>query len=292
MRDDFDVRTKTHLAGRVGWICSNPGCRQPTTGPSETEKAVTNVGVAAHITAASPDGPRFDPTLTPAQRRSGDNGLWLCQKCAKAIDDDAVTYTSLLLRVWKAEAEARARTAIEQGAKGQTTGSQGPKRRRSPERVLRMLIAEDDGSTAEHLARQFRRYKSHLSVSVASDGGEALDEIKRNRPDILLLDLMMPYGQGAAELKEESDPDCVYTGLRLLERIRKEEQEGARSIWVGVITARSSFGTIGELRRLLRSKVRLYLKPFDSLRLENDLVSTFGIPSKIPAELLGDDQSG
>lgn len=125
MTDDFAQHVKTQVAGRVGWICSNPNCLQPTSGPSETAKTVTNVGQAAHITAAAPTGARFDASLTSEQRKSADNGIWLCARCAKFIDDDAITYPVSLLREWKAVAEARARQAIERGPQPQQTAS-GP----------------------------------------------------------------------------------------------------------------------------------------------------------------------
>jgi hypothetical protein len=32
-RDDFNLKTKDTLAKRVGMRCSNPDCRQPTSGP-------------------------------------------------------------------------------------------------------------------------------------------------------------------------------------------------------------------------------------------------------------------
>lgn len=119
MRDDFPEDVKRKLGHRVGWRCSNPACQQSTSGPSEASKAVTNVGVAAHITAASPDGPRYDASQTPKQRGALENGVWLCQKCGKAVDDDPVTYTCGVLRDWKSHAEARAREAIEQGPRPQ-----------------------------------------------------------------------------------------------------------------------------------------------------------------------------
>lgn len=115
MRDEFTEAVKRALAHRAGWTCSNPMCSQPTSGPSESSKGVTNVGVAAHISAASPLGPRFDPAQSRSERGAITNGLWLCQKCAKAVDDDPVTYGRALLRDWKREAEARARRAIEAG---------------------------------------------------------------------------------------------------------------------------------------------------------------------------------
>ena len=56
MRDDFDKETKETLARRVGYLCSNPSCRKPTSGPQTDPAKAINLGVAAHITAASLGG--------------------------------------------------------------------------------------------------------------------------------------------------------------------------------------------------------------------------------------------
>ena len=113
MRDDFDAKTKEVLARRVGYRCSNPDCRKLTSGPQEDPAKAVSIGVAAHITAASEGGPRYDPSLSPEERRSVDNGLWLCQNCAKLIDSDVQRYTLELLREWKRQAEQRARDEVE-----------------------------------------------------------------------------------------------------------------------------------------------------------------------------------
>jgi hypothetical protein len=84
--------------------CSNPDCRLPTAGP-DSEEGTTNLGVAAHITAASPGGARYDESLTTLERGGFNNGIWLCQLHAKLIDDDELQYPSTLLREWKETAE-------------------------------------------------------------------------------------------------------------------------------------------------------------------------------------------
>ena len=117
MRDDFPLRTKEILARRVGYRCSNPECCQTTSGPQEDPNKTINIGVAAHITAASTGGPRFDSTLTPDQRKSLENGIWLCQKCAKLIDSDEARYTVEKIRRWKGFAESKAAEALEMGSK-------------------------------------------------------------------------------------------------------------------------------------------------------------------------------
>lgn len=107
-RDDFTESTKLLLAKRVGFRCSNPSCHVLTSGPAKESKKASSIGVAAHITAASDKGPRYDKSLTEDERKGQNNGIWLCQNCAKLIDDDELMYTVSLLQSWKYSAEVRA----------------------------------------------------------------------------------------------------------------------------------------------------------------------------------------
>jgi len=111
-RDDFPQGTKRALAQRVGYLCSNPSCRAQTIGPQADPSKSVNVGVAAHITAASPGGPRFNHEFGDAQRKNATNGIWLCQNCAKLIDSDLSHYTSGKLLEWKEGAEREAKSRI------------------------------------------------------------------------------------------------------------------------------------------------------------------------------------
>jgi hypothetical protein len=112
MRDDFSAKTIRLLQGQVGYCCSNPDCRRVTIGPAVEQERTVNIGVAAHITAASEGGPRYDGSLASPARKSAGNGIWLCQVCAKLIDSDPARYTVDLLHGWKREALARAFKAI------------------------------------------------------------------------------------------------------------------------------------------------------------------------------------
>jgi len=111
-RDDFTGTIKAALAKRVAYICANPICGTPTSGPHSDPERAVNIGVAAHITAASPGGPRFDQSLNPAQRASAENAIWLCQTCAKLVDNDADRFPANVLRHWKVVAEAEALRAV------------------------------------------------------------------------------------------------------------------------------------------------------------------------------------
>jgi hypothetical protein len=87
-----------------------------------------NIGVGAHITAASSNGPGYDPSLTPEQRRSAENGIWLCWNHAKQVDNDESTHTVKQLQEWKNDAEAFAKAEL---------GQRNSRRRREDERADR-----------------------------------------------------------------------------------------------------------------------------------------------------------
>jgi hypothetical protein len=112
MRDEFSEEVKRIVAQRVGHRCSKPDCRADTSGPQVDPTKVLNVGVAAHITGASPGGARFNPLLSPEERSHPSNAIWLCQTCAKLIDNDAARFPVSLLLQWKTEAENTAFSTI------------------------------------------------------------------------------------------------------------------------------------------------------------------------------------
>ncbi len=114
-RDDFPSRVIEVLAKRVGYHCSNPHCGRPTVGPHSEPGTFVKVGVAAHITAASPGGPRYDPSLTTEQRSDISNGIWLCCDCGKLIDSDEGKYTPDVLRKWKTDKELELDAQIRSG---------------------------------------------------------------------------------------------------------------------------------------------------------------------------------
>jgi hypothetical protein len=134
VRDDFEERIKRALAARVGNVCSNPMCRALTSGPQVDPTKSLNLGVAAHITAASPDGPRYNPCLSPEERRNPENAIWLCQNCAKLVDSDVARYPEAVLRGWKSKAEMVALSAV--GKPG------GLDLRSSSGQIIRLAVGE------------------------------------------------------------------------------------------------------------------------------------------------------
>lgn len=104
-RDNFSQKNKELLAKRVGFKCSNPSCRVNTIGPNSLVEKSTLIGIAAHIYAAAPGGPRYKEEMTSEERSSTKNGVWLCANCSVLIDRDYNKYSAILLFEWKRKAE-------------------------------------------------------------------------------------------------------------------------------------------------------------------------------------------
>lgn len=136
MRDDFSIAVKRIVANRVNSRCSNPSCRTITSGPQLDPSKALSIGVAAHITAAASGGPRFDPSLASADRKHATNAIWLCQNCAKLVDNDEKAFPSTLLIDWKNDAEKEILLAL-----GKTAGSVDSKSANLSTEELELLSA-------------------------------------------------------------------------------------------------------------------------------------------------------
>lgn len=107
-RDDFTASTVKVLRDRVNNLCSNPDCGNLTIEPKKTDNNKTNItGTAAHISAAAVGGPRYDMSMPSEERKSINNGIWLCNHCTRKIDIEPEAYSVDLLKEWKKKAELK-----------------------------------------------------------------------------------------------------------------------------------------------------------------------------------------
>lgn len=105
--DKFLKAVADTLAKRAAFICSNPDCRALTIAPSEADEGkFLFIGEAAHIHSASEGGPRDKPQMTPEERKSASNGVFLCSSCATMIDkNNGLDFPAEILRRWKGDHE-------------------------------------------------------------------------------------------------------------------------------------------------------------------------------------------
>ena len=77
----------------------------------------------------------------------------------------------------------------------------------------KILIADDEPNILISLEFLMKREGYH--VLLARDGGEALTLIPRERPDLVLLDVMMP-GKSGFEVCQEVRSDETLSGVKIV----------------------------------------------------------------------------
>lgn len=96
----------------------------------------------------------------------------------------------------------------------------------------KILIVEDDVFLLEILSARF--HKSGYVVSIAANGEDCMKVLESNKPDIILLDLMMPKMDGFEVLRRTKSskdlsaiPIIVISNLGRPEDVQKAKDLGA-----------------------------------------------------------------
>lgn len=92
-----------------------------------------------------------------------------------------------------------------------------------------LLIVEDDDGLREGLRRNFE-FEGYR-VSTASDGVAGLDAALSLKPDLVILDIMLPRMNGFELLRRIRDSDCHPAVLILT--VRRSEADRAKGLEMG-----------------------------------------------------------
>jgi len=143
-RDNFKPKTIENLAKRASYVCSNPDCRSITLCPSEEDpEKYIYIGKAAHITAAAENGPRYDSSLTPEQRSSIENGIFLCSNCADMVDkNNGLDYSVEFLKQWKDDHEKWAKENLNKSVHSPISTIDGEHQAKGKGNVIALDIQE------------------------------------------------------------------------------------------------------------------------------------------------------
>ncbi len=117
-------------------------------------------------------------------------------------------------------------------------------------KIEKLLVVDDDEDIRTVTSLTASRL-GHWEVAVAGSGPEALRVAERERPDVILLDVMMPDMDGPATLA------------------RLREQPGCAAIPVIFLTAKAQQHEVSQLRSLGAAGV--IRKPFDPTALPDEI---------------------
>ena len=94
------------------------------------------------------------------------------------------------------------------------------------ENMAKILVVEDDPDAREILVERLKSYG--YDVDIAVDGWESLEKVKKYKPDLIIMDIMMPKLDG-------------YTACKI---IREKEDKEKFHIPIIFLTAKEMIGEI------------------------------------------------
>jgi two-component system OmpR family response regulator len=119
------------------------------------------------------------------------------------------------------------------------------------ERTLKRIMYVDDEPDIRRVAKISLETVGKFELCLCSSGNEAIDKVQAFRPDLILLDVMMPGMDGPATL----------SALR--------DTAGTASIPVVFVTAKAQPAEITRYRGL--GVLEILIKPFQPMQLPNQL---------------------
>ena len=121
----------------------------------------------------------------------------------------------------------------------------------------KILIADDEQNIV--ISLEFLMKREGFTVCIAADGQEAIDKVRSETPDLVLLDIMMPRKNGY-EVCQEIRSDPQLQGIRVL-----------------MLTAK---GREMEVTKGLAMGADAYMtKPFSTRELVTKVKSLLGLPA-------------
>jgi two-component system alkaline phosphatase synthesis response regulator PhoP len=119
----------------------------------------------------------------------------------------------------------------------------------------KVLIADDEPNIL--ISLEYLMKREGYAVSVARDGQEAIDAILRERPDLVLLDVMMPVKTGYEVCQEVRASELVKDTLILMLTAKGRETDLAKGLALGA----NAYMTKPFSTKELVSRVRAMLEP-------------------------------
>ena len=122
--------------------------------------------------------------------------------------------------------------------------------------TVKILIADDEPNIL--ISLEYLMKREGYAVSVARDGAEALDTLRRERPTLVLLDVMMPTKTGFEVCQEVRADDELKDTLILMLTAKGRDTDVAKGLALGandyITKPFSTKELVQKVRELLAAK--------------------------------------
>jgi two-component system, NarL family, nitrate/nitrite response regulator NarL len=119
-----------------------------------------------------------------------------------------------------------------------------------------LVLADDHPIILEGLEQLFSRHKDFQVLATCTSGQDAIDAVRKHRPDVIVLDVKMPNGDGLAVLKQIRD-DRLPTRVILLTASMQEDevlQAMESGVWGLVLKEAAAVSLVDSVRKVTRGE--------------------------------------
>jgi CheY-like chemotaxis protein len=127
--------------------------------------------------------------------------------------------------------------------------------------INNILLIDDDQDDRFFFSTALGEVDPNIRLATAAEGAEALEKLKKLKPDLILLDLVMPVMNGVGFLKEFSKrrefsgiPLVIYTSALGVYDPVELKKMGASEVW---LKAEDFDGTVRKIQEILGKNVYL-----------------------------------
>jgi DNA-binding NarL/FixJ family response regulator len=122
--------------------------------------------------------------------------------------------------------------------------------------VTTLVLADDHPIILEGLEQLFSRDKEFKVLATCNTGEDAIEAVRTHRPDVIVLDVKMPNGDGLSVLKQIHDERLSTRVILLTASMQEDEviQAMESGVWGLVLKESAAVSLVDSVRKVLRGE--------------------------------------
>lgn len=156
-----------------------------------------------------------------------------------------------------------------------------------------LVLADDHPIILEGLEQLFRRHKDFQVLATCNTGDDAIQAVREHRPDVIVLDVKMPGGDGLSVLKRIHEERLPTRVILLTASMQEDEvlQAMEAGVWGLVLKESAAVSLIDSVRKVTRGERALdqglIVRALDrAVERQSGLRQTAGLLSRREAEIV------
>lgn len=119
-----------------------------------------------------------------------------------------------------------------------------------------LILADDHPLILEGLEQLFRRDKEFQVITTCTNGHDTINAVRRHRPDVLVLDVKMPNGDGLSVLRQIHEERIPTRVVLLTASMHDDEvlQAMETGVWGLVLKESAAVSLVDSVRKVTRGE--------------------------------------